>query len=209
VIHFADLFPWSRVVRAYLKLTISPRRTQICLCGSKETTYLSSLLAKHWPWDHKSKKNESCEDCYEARWSYLSSLCKSSGIETAEDRIPICVCIFETKKKTWATLAKFSANTIAVRIEVAIHSTEERFSVYDDRVLDGCKTSKRCKMILFRDIRRAPKKKRSVVYLILLKAHRLLMHPISRDEIDDYHEVRTTKVENTVTQDCVRHSDIW
>jgi hypothetical protein len=120
-------------------------------------------------------KNESCED-YEASDLIYHHYVNRLVLKLRKIEYQFASVSSKQRRKRGRHLPN-SRNTIAVRIEVAIHSTEERLVVYDDRVLDGCKTSNDGKMILFRDIRRAPKK-RSVVYLILLKAHRLLMHPL-------------------------------
>jgi hypothetical protein len=64
-------------------------------------------------------------------------------------------------------------------------------AVYDDRVLDGCKTSNDGKMILFRDIRRAPKKTIGRVPNPAQGTPIAYASTSARDEIDDYYDIFT------------------
>jgi hypothetical protein len=106
-----------------------PRRTQICLCGSKETTYLSSLLAKHYrPWSQVETKTNARiamkpDDLIYHH--YVNRLV----LKLRKIEYQFASVSSKQRRKRGRHLPNLcKCNTIAVRIEVAIHSTEERFS---------------------------------------------------------------------------------
>jgi hypothetical protein len=126
-----DLFPLIalRMATSVPEIDDLARRTQICLCGSKETTYLSSLLAKQLTMRSQVEtKTNHARIAMKPDDLIYHHYVNRLVLKLRKIEYQFASVSSKQRRKRGRHLPNSKCNTIAVRIEVAIHSTEERFS---------------------------------------------------------------------------------